>query len=130
MSSMEQRLLTPAEVAKCLQINEHTVLDWLRNGLLRGFKLGKAWRVSPEDFEDFLERRANRTIVAEEAGKSVPERETPKAVVSTVNGGNSRPEARPENRSSRNGSDNSQSGQDKAPLRPGFYIGQERRDKT
>lgn len=55
----EDRLLTPPQVAKHLQVNERTVTQWLRQGHLRGFKIGKEWRVSERDFEAFLEGKAN-----------------------------------------------------------------------
>ena len=55
----QQILLTPTDVAKCLQINERTVTQWLRKGHLRGFKIGKEWRVSELDLEAFLEASEN-----------------------------------------------------------------------
>jgi excisionase family DNA binding protein len=56
----EQRLLTPSNVAKRLQMNERTVTQWLRQGHLRGFKIGKEWRVSEIDLEAFIEAGANK----------------------------------------------------------------------
>ncbi len=56
----EQLLLTPLDVAKRLQMNERTVTQWLRNGHLRGFKVGKEWRVSELDLDAFLEASANK----------------------------------------------------------------------
>ena len=56
----EQILLTPLDVAKRLQMNERTVTQWLRNGHLRGFKIGKEWRVSELDLDAFLEASANK----------------------------------------------------------------------
>ncbi len=55
----EEKLLTPPQVAQRLQVNERTVTHWLRRGLLRGFKIGKEWRVSSRDLEAFLEQSAN-----------------------------------------------------------------------
>ncbi len=55
----EDKLLTPGQVAKHLQVNKHTVTQWLRRGHLRGFKIGKEWRVSAHDLGDFLEQSAN-----------------------------------------------------------------------
>ena len=55
----EDKLLTPPQVAQRLQINERTVTKLLRRGLLRGFKVGKEWRVSSRDLEAFLEQSAN-----------------------------------------------------------------------
>ena len=55
----DKKLLTPTDVGNRLQINERTVTLWLRKGHLRGFKLGKEWRISPDDLQAFLETRAN-----------------------------------------------------------------------
>ena len=57
---VEPRYLTPFDVAKRLQMNERTVTQWLRNGHLRGFKIGKEWRVSELDLGAFLEASANK----------------------------------------------------------------------
>lgn len=62
MKTMES-LLTPADIAMRLQVNERTVTLWLRNGYLRGFKIGKEWRVSPSDLDLFLENSANKPAV-------------------------------------------------------------------
>ena len=55
----EVQLLTAAQVAERLQLHERTVTSWLRHGYLRGFKLGKEWRISPDDLWAFLEAGAN-----------------------------------------------------------------------
>ena len=55
----EEKLMTPPQVARRLQVNQRTVTQWLRKGHLRGFKVGKEWRVSRRDLEVFLERSAN-----------------------------------------------------------------------
>lgn len=52
-------LLTPAEISERLKVTERTITGWLRQGRLRGFKIGKEWRVSERDFEAFLEGKAN-----------------------------------------------------------------------
>ncbi len=58
----EQKLLTPAQVAERLQIHERTVTRWLRDGYLRGFKLGKEWRIAPADLDSFMEKHANQPM--------------------------------------------------------------------
>ena len=62
----EKKLLTPTDVANRLQVNERTVTLWLRRGHLRGFKLGKEWRVSARDLENFLEQSANVPVGVEQ----------------------------------------------------------------
>ena len=60
-----ENLLTPVDVANRLQVNERTVTQWLRKGHLRGFKVGKEWRVSSRDLEAFLEQSANVPTAAD-----------------------------------------------------------------
>ncbi len=55
----DKKLLTPTDVANRLNVSERTVTVWLRNGHLRGFKIGKEWRISPNDLQAFLEASAN-----------------------------------------------------------------------
>ena len=57
-----ENLLTPTDVADRLQVNERTVTQWLRKGHLRGFKIGKEWRISPGDLHAFLEASANKPM--------------------------------------------------------------------
>ena len=56
---IEPKLLTPAQIAEALQLSESTITRWLRKGRLRGFKVGKDWRVSTADLNAFLEEKAN-----------------------------------------------------------------------
>ena len=41
-------LLTPSEVADWLGVKPQTVTKWLRQGRLKGIKLGRLWRVPEE----------------------------------------------------------------------------------
>jgi len=58
--------LTREEVAKYFRVHARTVDRWLKNGSLRGYKLGKGktalWRVSEDDVKNFLTRHANKKI--------------------------------------------------------------------
>jgi len=66
------KLLTPTDVANHLQVNERTVTQWLRRGHLRGFKVGKGWRISTSDLDNFLEQGANGPAgVEQKAPRSV-----------------------------------------------------------
>lgn len=53
-------LLRPTQVANLLQIEERTVTRWLRDGYMRGYKLGKEWRIDSTELESFLERNVNK----------------------------------------------------------------------
>ncbi len=57
---VNEQLLTPPQVAERLQVTERTVYQWLRDGRLVGLKLGRLWRIRPEDLEAFLERSRTR----------------------------------------------------------------------
>ncbi len=59
---VEEKLLTSAQVAGRLQIHERTVTRWLRDGDLRGFKLGKEWRIAPADLQSFMDKHANQPL--------------------------------------------------------------------
>jgi excisionase family DNA binding protein len=47
-------LLTPDQVAERLHLSPLTVVDWLRQGKLRGVKLSKHWRVREGDLQAFI----------------------------------------------------------------------------
>lgn len=51
-----EQLLTPAQVGERLQVTERTVYQWLRDRQLVGHKLGRLWRIRPEDLEELLDR--------------------------------------------------------------------------
>ena len=65
----EEKLLTPVQVANRLQIHERTVTRWLRDSYLRGFKLGKEWRIASVDLDAFMESQANQPL---DTGSSSP----------------------------------------------------------
>lgn len=51
---MVKELYTPEEVADILKINPHTVRQYLRDDKLKGFKIGRSWRVKEEDLKEFI----------------------------------------------------------------------------
>jgi len=53
--AVEDKLLTPNQAAERLQVTERTVYTWLRQERLRGYKVGRLWRIGPKDLEQFLE---------------------------------------------------------------------------
>jgi len=54
-------MLTVRDVAELLVVKERTVRDWLVSGELKGYKVGKSWRVREEDVEEFLVSRSNES---------------------------------------------------------------------
>lgn len=47
-------LLTLSEAAKKLKFSEKTVRKFIAEGKLEASKLGRSWRISPEDIDTFL----------------------------------------------------------------------------
>ncbi len=53
---MADKLLTPEVVAELLTVSPSTVRAWLRDGTLKGLKIGgKMWRVREKDLEEFIQ---------------------------------------------------------------------------
>ena len=58
---MTERLLTPEEVGKRLAVAPKTVRDMLREGKLKGRKLGgKLWRVREADLDEFIRENGSK----------------------------------------------------------------------
>lgn len=61
------KLLTVQDIADRLQVHTETVLRWLREGQLEGFRLGSnraGWRVSEDQLDAFLDARRRRGLDA------------------------------------------------------------------
>lgn len=46
---------TVGQVAEKLQIHWQTVLSYIKSGKLRAVKLGRGYRIDPDDFNKFIE---------------------------------------------------------------------------
>jgi len=51
---MSDKLLTPEQAADRLAVSPKTLRDWLRDGKLKGVKVGRLWRVREADLDAFL----------------------------------------------------------------------------
>ncbi len=52
---MSDRMLTPEEVARRLAVTPNTVRGWLREGALKGVKVGKrVWRIDEQEMQSYL----------------------------------------------------------------------------
>lgn len=51
---MQDEFVTVEEVAKQLRVHEDTIRDWCRTGQLRATKVGKQWRIKPQDIAAFM----------------------------------------------------------------------------
>jgi excisionase family DNA binding protein len=65
-------LLNPEQVATRLQVSEYTALKWLREGRIKGRKLGKFWRVKAEDLEAFINQPPTLALVDAPAAPTPP----------------------------------------------------------
>lgn len=55
MDKLEQyTVLTPSDVMSILDIGKNSAYALLNSGRLRGFRVGRSWRVSAEALEEFM----------------------------------------------------------------------------
>ena len=52
---IDVNLLTPEQVAEILQINILTVYNYIRKGKLSAIRLGRSYRIVPEDLNHLIE---------------------------------------------------------------------------
>lgn len=55
----EIKWLTVKDVADRTYAGESSVRRWIKNKILRAYKLGRDWKIDPADFREFMERRSN-----------------------------------------------------------------------
>jgi excisionase family DNA binding protein len=48
-------LLTPEQVASILQLHILTIYGYIREGKLDAIRLGRSYRITPKDLEQFIE---------------------------------------------------------------------------
>ena len=60
MKQFGDRPLKVSEVAKELNLSPMTITRYLREGLLKGWRYQKVWRVDPESLRKFVQERSNR----------------------------------------------------------------------
>jgi excisionase family DNA binding protein len=53
----DEKLMNIRQVADYLQLNQTTVYAWAQQGILPGYKLGRAWRFRPSEIEAWLEKQ-------------------------------------------------------------------------
>lgn len=52
---MQDRILTPEQVGEKLQLHPFTILNYIKDGRLRGAKIGRVYRIRESDIEKFLD---------------------------------------------------------------------------
>ncbi len=53
--NINENLLTPEQVAGILQVHVLTVYSYIRHGKLDAIRLGRSYRIKPEDLELFID---------------------------------------------------------------------------
>lgn len=59
MAQKQNENMTPKEVADYLGMAESTVLQWLREGKLPGYRFGYRWKVKRAELETWENHRRN-----------------------------------------------------------------------
>lgn len=54
MGPLPKKLYTIEQAAEYLIVPKQTVSKWLREGRIKGIKIGGLWRISEEALEEFL----------------------------------------------------------------------------
>ncbi|PAE45731.1 hypothetical protein CHH95_21905 [Bacillus licheniformis] len=49
--------MTVKQIADILKVSEKTVRNMLNNEEIKGFKVGREWRITPENFEKYLNKQ-------------------------------------------------------------------------
>ncbi len=63
-------LLNLKEVSHLLKVNPEVLRRWLRNGRLKGIKVGSDWRVSSTELASFLRKSANKNTTSTKDNES------------------------------------------------------------
>jgi excisionase family DNA binding protein len=53
-SSEQQSFLTPQEVSELLRVSVYTVRRWIKDGDLPAYKVGRGWRISETEIDEWL----------------------------------------------------------------------------
>lgn len=55
---VDEKFLTPEQVADKLQVTVQTIYTWMRSGYLPSIKMGRLWRIKPDEFENFIKQQS------------------------------------------------------------------------
>ena len=50
---------TTQQVADILQLKPKTIREYIKQGKIRAYKIGKSWRVTEEDLKEFITKESN-----------------------------------------------------------------------
>lgn len=58
MSNEESALMTPPELAAYLGIGKNRAYDLLKQGTIKGFRIGSTWKVSREAVDQYIRKQS------------------------------------------------------------------------
>lgn len=61
LSVLNEKFYTTEQVASMLQVHPFTILKFIKQGKLKGIKLGRVYRILESDVENFLQERMTGT---------------------------------------------------------------------
>jgi excisionase family DNA binding protein len=65
-TNIKQNLLTPEQVAEILQIHILTVYHYIRQGKLRAIRLGRSYRIAPQDLDLLIENNRVKDVTIDQ----------------------------------------------------------------
>lgn len=80
-----QEIYTSEQVAKILQIHPQTVLKFIREGKLKGSKVGRGYRVKASDIDKFLEETSNPQPKRAEIQEKIPKIKSEETIKVEIN---------------------------------------------
>lgn len=67
--TLEKRYMTVLEASEVLQVSEATVKKLCAAGVLPSFKVGRLWRIDPNDLHDYI--NAGKTANQEQPSQDI-----------------------------------------------------------
>jgi excisionase family DNA binding protein len=67
---MQEKVLTPDQVAQILQVHQFTVLKYIKQGKIKASKIGRVYRIRQSDLELFLDITSGRVSSADNTNTS------------------------------------------------------------
>ena len=61
---MQDRIMTPEQVAEMLQLHPFTILHYIKDGRLRAARLGRVYRIRESAVTEFLESQMVHAVAA------------------------------------------------------------------
>lgn len=73
---MDEKFFTTEQVANILQVHPFTILKFIKQGRLKGIKLGRVYRIKESDIKNFLEQSRSAPAKGGPKKTEAPNQET------------------------------------------------------